>query len=285
MDKEINLYSDSHKGIINIINAENNDIFKNQFNIEIIDEQSEEIQINEKNEQKFEEIKIKEKSEKEKDIIKTTLNEDKEMNLKEKKEDKNKKKKINYKVDTFINFREAKEFSFSKYIIKNEEKIKNAIKKDLKKPSENDVKNPPEILIDNCNINQFIESNKHLRELSLSLFETFITINNNKINEEKIIKKFESEIKQLINCLDCSKRQLKLNVNEFEYLSISSADLENEITDFLLHLKNYYKNYNKSVKSLLTEFFKLKEKDIFSLDFSLPYMPENLDKSGIVLKK
>ena len=257
---------DSYRGTINIIDVKNTNMLKKDFTLKIIEKQSEEIRVNEKNEQELNEKITLEKNEKEKNILKLKYNQ-------------------NYKAEDFINFKQSKEFSFSKYIIKDEGAIKKMIEKYLKKPSVQDVKNPPEILINKFNIEQFIKLNKYLMEISLSLFRTLIDIKNKKINEKAIIKNFENEIEKVIYNLNNLKGQLKLNINSFEYLNKASADLENEITDFLSHLKSYYKNYNNSVKCLLEEFFKLKERDIFSLDFSLPCIPKSLDKSGIVFEK
>ena len=192
---------------------------------------------------------------------------------------------MNYKLEEFIDFSKAKKSTFVKYEFENEEEIKKAIEKDIKLPTEKDVKNPPVILLSKYNVKEFSEYMEKLKGLSNSLFEIFNEIKEKKISGKEIINNFTNKITNLLDSLTKVKGMLKLNKNDFEELNTSSRDLDKEISDFYLNLDKYFENYKNLVGDILSEFFNIEEKNIFSLDFSLPNIPKNISKSTIHLDK
>ena len=269
-NKLIDLPNEVIKGVFYIISA-NQDGFKDDFKIKVIKEKNKE--------------EDKKKAEKK---PKDNEGDDKEKE-EEEKEDDEKEEDDNiyedYPLEDCIDFNTAKRNCFSKYIIENEEEIKKSISNDLKIPVKEDVKNPPEILLSGSKVKDFSNYMEKLIESSNNLFSIFKEIKEKTINKKEIIKKFEEEIGNLLGKLKKIKSMLKLDDNDFDDLINSSKDLDKEISDFLSNLSKYYGNYTISVKNLLNEFFSIKENNLFSLDFTLPSIPESLAQSFIHLDK
>ena len=78
---------------------------------------------------------------------------------------------------------------------------------------------------------------------------------------------------------------MKLNINDFEELNNASKEFDKEITDYNSNLSNYFDKYKGGVSDFLKEYFRIKESNIFSLDFSLPNIPKNPTESNIDLSK
>ena len=60
-----------------------------------------------------------------------------------------------YNIENYIDFKNAKKSTVSTLKIQNEEEIKNSIEKDMKIPTEEDVINPPEILLSVYKVDEF----------------------------------------------------------------------------------------------------------------------------------
>ena len=188
------------------------------------------------------------------------------------------------KIEDFININTNKIFYFSKFIKPIDENIiKNKIKNDIKIPTEKDVKNPPEILLANNNVKQFSNSVDKLKDFSISLSKIFTEIKDKKINDNLIIEKFEKEIENSLKLLKDIKGMLKLTQNDLGLIELSK-NLEKIISDFYSNLDKYYEKYNLSMKEKMNKFFSLEGKKIFSLDFSLPDIPQETIKSNIRLE-
>ena len=172
-----------------------------------------------------------------------------------------------------------------KYEIENEDEIKNAIENGVGVPTKRDVKNPPVILLSKYTVKEFSKYIGDLKEYSSSLLEILKEIKEKRINNKEIITNFETKIRVLLSSLKNVKDMLKLNKNDFEDLNNSSRDIDKEISDFISNLDNYYENYKKSAKDILSEFFNIEEQNIFSLDFSLPSIPKKVSNSSIHLDK
>ena len=317
MDKYVETDIDIHKGNMYIINDKNDDEFKNKFKIEIIEEDvGEEDEENDKKdketkEKDLEKVKKEEEEDKGDDSIKgkdselliekeedkenrdievenlegTILKEEERKDEKENFLDEKKKEKEDFKIEKFIDFKKAKKLVFSKFEIENEENIKNSIEKDMKIPKEKDVKNPPEILLSKYNVKEFSNFIENLKKSSFSLYEILKEIKEKKISHKNIINDFEKQINDLLMNLNKVKETLKLNKNDFEDLNSSSKELDKEISEFNLNLSKYHDSYLKSIKPILSEFFGVEESNLFSLDFSLPFIPKKISQSGIYLDK
>ena len=154
----------------------------------------------------------------------------------------------------------------------------------MKIPTEKDVKNPPEILLSKYKVKEFSVYIDYLKDSSNSLLSIFKEIKDKKINDKEIIEKMEDKIKKVTDYIDNIKEMLKLNKNDFEKLNNASKDLDKEISEFNSNLNKFSLSYqspdNNSVKDILSEFFNIKETNIFSLDFSLPSIPKTISKSA-----
>ena len=310
MDKYVDLDHDAYKGVFHIINEKNDNEFQNRFRYEIIEGDIEEEEdgvgpeggeddADKKKDEKGKGKEEKHEDKKDKENLLLFVENEGEEEAKKKEDEEAKKKeeeakiekaskkkeKVNYKLEEFIDFSKAKKSTFVKYEFENEEEIKKAIEKDIKLPTEKDVKNPPVILLSKYNVKEFSEYMEKLKGLSNSLFEIFNEIKEKKISGKEIINNFTNKITNLLDSLTKVKGMLKLNKNDFEELNTSSRDLDKEISDFYLNLDKYFENYKNLVKDILSEFFNIEEKNIFSLDFSLPNIPKNISKSTIHLDK
>ena len=79
--------------------------------------------------------------------------------------------KEDYNVENYINFLGGRKSVFSKFVIENEEIIKNAIENNMTIPTEKDVKNPPEILLSKYNVNEFSIYIEDLKKSAVSLYQ------------------------------------------------------------------------------------------------------------------
>lgn len=204
MNKVVETVLESHKGNIYIIHDKNDDDeFKNSFEIKFIEDeeevhedieehkyedefnrQPEEGDINEEKEYQEDEvlnevehdIRIKkEKAAKKKDVKDKT---EKEKVEKEKAE--KEKAKKNLKIEDYIKSNKCKKTVIWKFKIENEEEIKNSIEKNMKVPTERDVKNHPEILLSEYKVNEFSNFVEKLIKTSISLYEIFSNIKDKK---------------------------------------------------------------------------------------------------------
>ncbi len=283
MDKYVDTDQENHKGNIYIINDKNDSEFKKRFRIEIIEDvEEDEPEVIEKKDEDLLE-KDKEGEEKEGDGLLANDEEGKEHEIMEVKEVRVEKE--DYNVENYINFLGGRKSVFSKFIIENEEIIKNAIENNMTIPTEKDVKNPPEILLSKYNVNEFSIYIEDLKKSAVSLYQILKEIKEKKINDKKTMNNFEEQIKDLLNKLDNIKSILKLNKSDFEDLNNSSKELDKEISEFNSNLNEYHQNYLKSIKEILTEFFSVDESNLFSLDFSLPSIPKKISQSGIHLDR
>ena len=272
MDKYVETDNETHKGIIYIVYDKNDDKFKKLFKIQIIPEDNDDESKNRPVDKDLNEGELK----------KINIEAGGKM---EEEEEKVKKEKEDCKPEDYIDFKNAKKSIFSKFDIENEEEIKNSIERGIKSPTKNDVKNPPEILLSDYNVVQFSNFIENLKKSSDSLLEIFKNIKEKTISDNSIVCDFENEIENITQFLDKVKGMLKLNHNDYDELNNCSKDLEKEISEFSSNLSKYYYNYESSVKELLSEFFNIKESNLFSLDFALPIIPENISKSNIYLDK
>ena len=80
---------------------------------------------------------------------------------------------------------------------------------------------------------------------------------------------------------------LKINNQTFDELNKISKEIDNEISKFISNLNNFYEKYkeNNMLKEFLIEFFNIKNKNIFTLDFSLPKISKELNVPFINLEK
>ena len=195
-----------------------------------------------------------------------------------------KEKRIEKNILRDFNIQVDKKYIFKIFKIENEEEIKNSIEKDLIFPTENDVINPPEILLSNNTVNQFSEFVEKLINLSDTILIFFNETKNKKIDYEPSNEDFVN-FEKLMKLLNDIKKMLVLNKNNFEDLKEPLKELDKEISDFITKLNKFYSNYKVLNKEILSEFYNLKIKNIFNLDFSLPDIPESITNSNVCLSK
>ena len=168
--------------------------------------------------------------------------------------------------------------------INKEEEIKESIKNKLTKPDNNSVTDPPVILLSDYKLEQFSDHMKELINKAASLFNELKEIKEKKINYQNK-DYFEKDIDELIMKVKQTQEMLRLNRTEFEDLNNSSKELEKEISEFNKNLTKFYDNYNNSLKNKIDECFRMRNINLFKLDFSLPDIPKTNTKSNIVLNK
>ena len=157
--------------------------------------------------------------------------------------------------------------------------IDNYVHKKVKLLTEKDLTNPPEILFSNKNLKQFCAEIEKAVKASKNLSEIFKKIVEEKNKDENIIKELEKEIELLLKQLIKIKEILILKPNNAEDLIDISKKMENIIFEFYSNLNNYYENYKRFMKEKLRI---VNSGKIFKVDFSLPKLPDKINKSGII---
>ena len=275
--KKILINTETHKGFIYIIkNDKEKEQFEARFELKI--SQIEKPMEDNKNTDDTVEGKLNEedkKSEsKDNSIDNVILNEEKEKNNNDDIDD----------VKKYINFQNINSINYQMYEINKEEEIKESIKNKIQKPDKNSVTDPPVILLLNYKLEEFSNHMKELMNKSDSLFNKLKEIKKNKINFQ-LRDYFETDLNELIKLVKQTQEMLKLNRTEFEDLNNSSKELEKEISEFNKNLTKFYDNYNNSLKNKMDECFRMRNKNLFNLDFSLPDIPKTKTRSYISLNK
>ena len=170
-------------------------------------------------------------------------------------------------------------FLFSKFEIESEVKIRSYFEQNIKEPTINDVEYIPLITLNDNKVEVFFESLKKIENLA----DQMIQIKNKKTHNKSTINQLEKTIDNLLISMKDIKGMFILNRNDFPYLNNALKEIENEISNFILNLEKFNDNYKKSIKDILYEFFNFNKNSIFSLDFSLPELPEKISITNISL--